>query len=212
MMGLKLTRQMERAVQQAAEILKKGGVCVIPTETSYGLAASIYDEEALARIYRIKKRPAEKPLLILVESMAQAPIERRQLTRCAINLMKRFWPGPLTLLLPAKEGLPFSLTGGTGRIGVRMSSHPVAQALVRRVGGPITATSANLSGMGLPKNLDEVRQQLVHESPDFFLDAGVISPGPASTILDATVEPPFVVRQGAVSLEDILAECERAPS
>ncbi len=203
---------MEKAVREAAIILKKGGVCVIPTETSYGLAASINHEKALERIYRIKKRPSAKPLLILVDSIIQAPIDRFRLTACARKVMDRFWPGPLTLLLPAREGLAFQLTGTTGRVGVRMSSHPVAQALVRAVGRPITATSANISGMELPKTIEEVREQLVYQRPDYFLDAGKIPPGPASTILDATVEPPAVVREGPVSLEDILDACGRGPS
>ncbi len=198
-------------IQEAARILRAGGVCVIPTETSYGLAASIVENQALERIYRIKRRPLDKPLLILIDSISQAPVDHASISPCARQLMEAFWPGPLTLLLPAKQGLPFALTGGTGRIGVRVSSHPVAASLVQAVGVPITATSANISGKGLPKSIGEVKVQFRQEQPDFFLDIGKISPGPASTIIDVTVEPPRIVRVGAINLEDIRALCEITP-
>ncbi len=198
-------------IQEAARLLRRGGVCVIPTETGYGLAASIERPKALERIYKIKQRPLDKPLLILVEAIGKAPVESGQISACASLLMERFWPGPLTLLLPAAKGLPFPLTGDTGRIGVRVSSHPVASALVRAVGTPITATSANISGRPLPKSIKEVKEQL-KEAPDYFLDAGTIAPGPASTILDVTVIPPKIVRQGAISGADILAVCGKGPA
>ncbi len=208
---MNLERQARELVRQASEVLLSGGVCVIPTETGYGLAACIDQTDALARIYRIKKRPLEKPLLILLASFSQAPVRHEDVGPCARKVIKGFWPGPLTLLLPARKDLPFPLTGGTGKVGVRISSHPVAQALVRTVGMPVTATSANISGRALPKSMEQVREQLSGEGPDYFLDAGRIEPGPASTIVDVTVEPPSLVRQGAVSLEDILAECGKGP-
>ncbi len=203
---------MDRQIQEAAAILNSGGVCAIPTETGYGLAASIDSPNALERIYRIKRRPLEKPLLILANSVEQAPVKLSLLTGCARKIMDRFWPGPVTLLLPAIEGLHFALTGGTGRIGVRVPSHPVAMKLVRAVGRPVTATSANLSGERLTKTIPEVMEQLGSDPPDYFLDAGSIQEGPASTIVDASVLPPAIVRAGAVSPEDILDVCETVPS
>ena len=197
---------------EASRILKRGGVCVIPTETGYGLAASVDETGALERIYQIKKRPLEKPLLILVETIEQAPVNWSGMLGCARRIMDRFWPGPVTLLLPAAANLPYPLTGGTGRIGVRISGHPVATELVMAVGRPITATSANISGKKLPKSTEEVKRQLHEVVPDYFLDSGPVPSGPASTIVDVTVEPPKIVRAGAVSPEDILAVCERGPS
>ncbi len=197
-------RQLDEKIDEAARVIKRGGVCVIPTETAYGLAASIDFEEALKKIYLIKKRPFNKPLLILVQELEQAPIEFSLIPDYAYKLMKKFWPGPLTLLLPAQKGTHYFLSGDTDRVGVRVSSHPVAAELVKRVGGAITATSANLSGAGLTKTVEQVKQQL-KEGPDYFLDAGQIAPGPSSTIVDCTSQSMTVVRVGAISPEDILA-------
>ncbi len=196
---------LSQELEEAARIIKGGGVCVIPTETAYGLAASIDYPEAMSRIYEIKKRPFNKPLLILVEEVSQAPIEISQIPEYSWRIMKKFWPGPVTLLLPSSWQAHFFLTGGSKKVGVRMSSHPVAQAIVQKVGRPITATSANLSGMGLSKTVQEVKKQLTGAQPDFYLDAGQIQEGPPSTIVDCAPEGPKIVREGAVSSEDILA-------
>jgi L-threonylcarbamoyladenylate synthase len=150
---------------------------VFPTETSYGLAASIRHYTALERIFAIKMRPAGKPLLILADSIEQAAALASVVPPLAKTLMERFWPGPLTILLPAMPDLPFFLTGSTGRIGVRISSHPVARQLVSEIGHPITATSANLSGGKPPKTLQDVKEQFREEQPDYFLDAGAIPAG-----------------------------------
>ena len=208
----KLSEEIRDRIREAARVLKRGGVCVIPTETGYGLAASVDEISALERIYRIKQRPLEKPLLILVETIEQAPVNWSGVSTCARRIMERFWPGPVTLLLPAEKNLPYPLTGGTGRVGVRIPGHPAATELVRAVGRPITATSANISGKKLPKSMEEVKRQLHEVVPDYFLDSGPVPSGPASTIVDVTVEPPKIIRTGAVSPEDILAVCERGPS
>ncbi len=204
--------EIKDRIREAASVLERGGVCVIPTETGYGLAASIDEIRALERIYRIKKRPPDKPLLILVEKIEQAPVNWCCILECARRVMDRFWPGPVTLLLPAEKNLPYPLTGATGRIGVRIPGHPAALELVRAVGRPVTATSANISGKKLPKSVEEVKRQLHEVVPDYFLDSGPVPSGPASTIVDVTVEPPKIIRAGAVSPEDILAVCERGPS
>ncbi|NPA94781.1 MAG: threonylcarbamoyl-AMP synthase [Thermodesulfobacteria bacterium] len=201
-----VTAQEDDGLDEAARVIKEGGVCVIPTETAYGLAASIYNPRAMSRIYEIKRRPTTKPLLILADDLKEAPVELSAIPRYAMRLMDRFWPGPLTLLLPASSEAHFYLTGGSKKVGVRLSSHPVAAELVRRVGHPITATSANLSGMGLSKTIQQVREQLDGPAvPDIFLDAGKIDDGPASTIVDCTGQRPKIVREGAISREDILA-------
>lgn len=198
---------LDEKIREAARIIRHGGVCVIPTETGYGLAASIKRPEALKKIFDIKNRSIDKPLLVLVETLESAPVVIPKISDAAWILMEHYWPGPLTLLLPAREGLPVFLTGNTGKIGVRISSHPVAMALVKIVGHPITATSANLSGHKLPKDIKMVARELSESPPDIYLNAGSISPGPASTIIDVTSEPPILIREGAINLEDILVEC-----
>ncbi len=202
-----MDKDLLEKIEEAARVIKKGGVCVIPTETAYGLAASIQNEKALERIYEIKKRPFHKPLLILVDELSQAPVEKDRIPNYVFKIIDKFWPGPLTLLLPAtKDASPF-LTGGSQKVGLRISSHPVAKELVRRVGQPVTATSANLSGMGLSKTVAQVKEQFCHLEPDYYLDAGEIPPGPSSTIVDCQDSGPVIVRPGAIDPEDILALC-----
>ncbi len=200
-----MDKDLLEKIEEAARVIKKGGVCVIPTETAYGLAASIQNEKALERIYEIKKRPFHKPLLILVEELSQAPVEKERIPNYAFKIIDRFWPGPLTLLLPATKDTSRFLTGGSQKVGLRISSHPVAMELVKRVGQPVTATSANLSGMGLSKTVAQVKKQLSHLEPDYYLDAGEIPPGPPSTIVDCQDSGPVIVRPGAIDPEDILA-------
>ncbi len=202
-----MDRELLEKIEEAARVIKKGGVCVIPTETAYGLAASIQNERALEKIYEIKKRPLHKPLLILVEELSQAPVEISRIPSYVFKIIERFWPGPLTLLLPATRDASSFLTGGSQKVGLRISSHPVAMELVKRVGQPVTATSANLSGMDLSKTISQVKEQLHHIEPDYYLDAGEIPPGPPSTIVDCQDSGPVIIRPGAIDPEDILALC-----
>ncbi len=203
----KVVTDLDALIDEAARVIRRGGVSVIPTETAYGLAASPRFQKALERIYEIKKRPRNKPLLLLVNFIAQAPVELDGVHTYVFELMKRFWPGPITLLLPAStEASPF-LTAGTKKVGVRISSHPVAQKVIERVGGAITGTSANISGKGITKTIFQVKAQLVDPMPDFFLDAGTIPEGPSSTIVDCCGDVPVIVRQGAIVEEDILSVC-----
>lgn len=195
------------SVDRASSIIKRGGVCAFPTETGYGLGALFDNEEALKRIFEIKKRPENKPLLLLIESFDNAPVDMKRVPKIVKRLTHKFWPGPLTLLLPAKGGLSFYLTGNTGKIGVRISSNPIAMELVKKVSKPITATSANLSGKTLPKDINEVVEQLKDPAPDYFLDGGSIEKGPASTIVDVSSNKIKIIREGAVKKEDILALC-----
>ncbi len=198
---------LDALIDEAARVIRRGGVCVIPTETAYGLAASPRFQKALERIYEIKKRPRNKPLLLLVNSIDQAPVELEGVHAYVFELMKRFWPGPLTLLLPASSKASPFLTAGTKKVGVRVSSHPVAQKVIERVSGAVTGTSANISGKGLTKTISQVKAQLVDPMPDFFLDAGAIPEGPSSTIVDCCGDVPVIIRQGAVVKEDILSVC-----
>jgi len=197
------TAPHRRLVLRAAEILKQGGVVAYPTETSYGLGALVSRPEALERIYRIKNRPEGKPLLVLVAHTGQLDELVERIPAAALPLIDRFWPGPLTLLFPARPGLPRPLCGDTGKVGIRISAHPWAQALVLASGRPITATSANLSGRVSAVSAQDVASQLRDPLPDFILDGGPTPGGLPSTILDVSGAVPRLVRPGVLNPEDI---------
>jgi L-threonylcarbamoyladenylate synthase len=173
-------------------------VIAFPTETFYGLGAAALDSSAVDRLLALKGRPDGKPVLVLVDSIAMAG-SVAEVGPDARALMDRHWPGALTLVMPARPQLPRGITGGTGTVGVRLSSHPVARALVAALGAPVTAPSANPSGAGPPVTAAEV---LVHFDGrlDLVLDGGATAGGPPSTVLDVTVDPPRVLRAGAVRL------------
>jgi len=172
------------SIRRAAEVLRQGGVVAFPTETSYGLGAAVDNVHALEHIYEIKKRPQDKPLLVLTDSAEQMSGLVSEIPDAAHKLMDHFWPGPLTILFPAAADLPWPLHCGTGKIGIRISSNPWAEALVKKLGSPITATSANVSGMPPAADAREVAAQLSHPAPDFILDGGPLSHGTCSTIVD----------------------------
>ena len=175
-----------------------------PTETSYGLGASIKRIDALERIYAIKERPRNKPLLVLISDVSQLVQLVSRIPPVAITLTKRFWPGPLTLLLPARPGLPWPLCADTAKVGVRISSHSWAHSLVTILGSPMTATSANLSEHPATCEAKEVADQLRFLPPDYILDGGPTSGGPPSTIIDVCTDPPEIIREGVISPKDII--------
>jgi L-threonylcarbamoyladenylate synthase len=181
----------------AADVLRGGGLVAFPTETFYGLGAHALDATAVARVFRAKGRPAEKPLLVLVDSLAMVERVAREVPDRARRLMDRYWPGPLTLVLPAHPSLPWALTAGTRTIGVRLSGHPVARALVTAVGAPVTAPSANPHGGPSPRTADEVLAGL-RTRVDLVLDGGPTPGGPPSTVLDLSGTRPLLLRAGAV--------------
>jgi L-threonylcarbamoyladenylate synthase len=186
----------EIALRAAARVLVGGGVVGFPTETFYGLAAHALDTNAIRKIFALKGRPESKPLLVLVDSVAMAETVCH-LTGSARPLMARYWPGALTLVLPARDLVPGALTGGTGTLGLRISPHPVAQGLVRVLGAPVTAPSANPSELTPPTTADGVLAYF-SDGLDLVLDGGPTAGGAPSTVLDATVDPPKILRQGAV--------------
>lgn len=184
------------ALGEAAAVLKNGGVVAFPTETFYGLGAAALDRRAVRRIFELKGRPETKPLLVLVDSIGMAGTVAEVGDR-ARALAARYWPGALTLVLRARPHVPEEVTAGTGTIGVRVSPHRVAQGLVRALGGPVTAPSANPSGLEPPPTAAGV---LAHfeGTVEMVLDGGPTPGGEPSTVLDLTVEPPRVLRQGVI--------------
>jgi L-threonylcarbamoyladenylate synthase len=184
-------------MRQAAQVLRAGGLVAFPTETFYGLGAAGLDAEATRRVFAAKGRPASMPLLLLVDSRAMVAAVAASIPSHAGPLMERHWPGALSLVLPAARGVPAEVTAGTGTVGVRVSAHPVARALVRALGEPVTAPSANRTGGAPPVTAEEVLAQL-DGVIELVLDAGRTPGGAPSTILDVTVDPPRILRQGAV--------------
>jgi L-threonylcarbamoyladenylate synthase len=185
-------------LHEAASCLWRGGLVVFPTETFYGLGAYAMDRVAVARVFEVKGRPESKPLLVLVDSPKMAESLAAEIPEAARSLMACHWPGPLTLVFRASPRLPTELTAGTGTIGIRMPGHPVALALVRAAGA-VTAPSANLSGEPPPTTAQQALEQL-EGRVELILDCGPTAGGLPSTVLDVTVIPPRLIRQGAVAL------------
>jgi L-threonylcarbamoyladenylate synthase len=174
-----------------------GGMVACPTESFYGLAVDAFNETAIRALFRAKKRQATEPILLLIPSKEDLHGLVTHVPPTARNLIREFWPGGLTLIFEASPTVPPLLTAATGKIGIRLSSHVVAAALARAVGGPLTGTSANLSGHPPCRTAQEVLNDLggtVH----LILDGGEAGSEVGSTVLDVTVEPPRIIREGMV--------------
>lgn len=189
-------------IGKAAALIKKGGLVVFPTSSFYGLGAEAFNAEAVDRVFRVKKRDPQKPILILVASLADVAPLVRSIPKRAMRLMEVWWPGGLTLVFEGAEPLPSNLTGYTGKIGIRLEGHPVASALVTAVEGPITGTSANLSGKGSCTSVAEIDHH-VKDQVDLVLDAGRLVGGKGSTVVDATVAPLKILREGMIGAEEL---------
>ena len=188
---------------RALALLRRGGTVAYPTETFYGLGADALNEAAVGKIYAIKGRGFQNPLPVIIGAREDLAPLVADVPDVALPLMKDFWPGPLTLVFRAAPCVPPLLTAGTGKIGIRLSSHPVARELARRLGGPLTATSANLSGRKEAVSAQEVRENLRRLEPDALLDGGPTPGGRGSTVLDVTMDPPVLLREGAVPSDRI---------
>jgi L-threonylcarbamoyladenylate synthase len=185
------------ALADAAAVLRGGGLVAFPTETFYGLGAAALEPAAVRRVVEVKGRPDGKPLLVLVDSLAMVETVASEIPARARELMARHWPGALTLVLRARAEVPEEVTAASGTVGVRLSPHPVARGLVRALGAPITAPSANLSGQPPPTAAAQVLAYF-RDRIDLVLDAGDTAGGEPSTVLDVTVDPPRLIRAGAV--------------
>jgi len=188
---------LKRPIKRAADVLKTGGIVAYPTETIYGLAGDPLNDSAIKRLFRLKRREPNRPVLMLIPSVDDLSQYTDHIPFVATRLMERFWPGALTLIFKASPLVSPLLTGGTGTIGIRLSSHPVAAALAKEMGRPITSTSANTSGGPSPRTPDEVVDTF-HEGIDLILDAGPSPCRTPSTVLDVTVDPPQILREGAI--------------
>lgn len=185
---------------QARVVLDEHGVVAVPTETYYGLAVSAFDRVACARVFEIKARASSKALPCIVSGIEQLGRVASEISPLASELAARFWPGPLTLIVPARASVAAASDDGT--VAVRVSSLPLARELAA-IAGPVTATSANVSGAPPATTADEVIAQF-GDAVDLVLDGGVTPGGPASTIVDVTQATPKLVREGAIAFRDIL--------
>ncbi|MGI9536269.1 MAG: L-threonylcarbamoyladenylate synthase [Desulfocapsaceae bacterium] len=186
----------------AAAVIRSGGIAAIPTETSYGLAVDPFNGQALKQLFAIKRRPSNKPVLVLIDGVEHLSRLISGIPVVYEPLIKRFWPGPLTLIFPARPTLPSLLTAGSGTIGVRISSNKSASAICHLAGGAITATSANISGEQPARTVKELVSSF-KESLDLIVDGGGLDTAPPSTILNCRDNRLGLVREGGITLEDI---------
>jgi L-threonylcarbamoyladenylate synthase len=191
-------------IQEAAGIIRKGGVIAFPTRCLYGLGADAFNPDAVKRIFKIKQRPPDKPILILIDDPNRLKSLVTHISEAAKAVSERFWPGRVTLVFDASAKVPDSLTAGTGKIGIRLAGHPVAAALARAIQGPLTGTSANVSGYPGCHQIENL-QPAVTEQLDLILDVGPLNGGNGSTVVDVTGKIPRVLREGIVSEKEILA-------
>lgn len=190
------------AVEEAARILRRGGLVAFPTETVYGLGANALDGRAVARIFEAKGRPQDNPLIVHVAGKEQVGSLAESVPASAKILMEAFWPGPLTLVLPVGGAVPGEVTAGLSTVAVRMPAHPVALALIRAAGVPVAAPSANISGRPSPTTAEHVLRDLGGRI-EAVLDGGPAGVGVESTVLDLTAPVPLVLRPGGVTLEEL---------
>ena len=186
----------DAGLEEAKDVLLSGGVVAFPTESFYGLAVNAMDEKAIDRLFSIKNREPDLPVLILIPSLDTLNIYVEEIPEIARILIKQFWPGGLTMLFKAMPCISQRLTAGTGKIGVRLSSHPIATALAQTIKAPITGTSANISGRPACMRAMEVYNDF--KKGVLILDGGETGGGKGSTILDVTVKPPKIMREGMI--------------
>jgi L-threonylcarbamoyladenylate synthase len=192
------------AVKRATELLRAGEVVALPTETVYGLAANALDERAVAKIFQIKGRPANNPIIVHIAGVAMAKRCVKAWPNPAEKLARAFWPGPLTLVLPCAKEIPRIVTAGGATVGVRWPGHPFIQAVIRECGFPLAAPSANLSSRVSPTNAGHVHKQLGGKI-SLIVDGGQSQVGIESTVLDLTVSPPQILRPGMIHAESLAA-------
>jgi L-threonylcarbamoyladenylate synthase len=195
-------------IQSAGTVIKEGGIVAFPTRCLYGLGADAFNVEAVDRVFKIKQRPTQKPILILIEQRIQLKGLVSHASSAAFCIMDHYWPGRITLVFKASEAVPRHLTSGTGKIGIRLTGHPVAAALIRSLGRPITGTSANLSGESGSHRLGDLKPQLTQQL-DAALDAGPLKGGTGSTVVDVSGNMPQVLREGEISAAELLTAIKR---
>ena len=207
-METKLLRETEQDIQEAAAILRAGGLVGIPTETVYGLGANGLSSEAVKKIFAAKGRPQDNPLILHVPEAAWLERYCRAVPQSAYALAERFWPGPLTMILPRREMVPDATTAGLDTVGVRCPNHPVTLAIIREADVPVAAPSGNTSGRPSPTCAAHMIEDMDGKI-DAIVDGGRCGVGVESTIIDLTCTPPRLLRPGGLpleALEEVLGE------
>ena len=198
----------EQILDKAGDILKQGGLVAFPTETVYGLGANALDEEAAKKTYAAKGRPSDNPLIVHIADVKALDEIVLNVSDKARLVIEKFWPGPLTLIFEKNEKVPYGTTGGLQTVAVRMPVNEIALELIRRGGGYISAPSANASGRPSPTSAQHVADDLDGKI-DMIIDGGSVDIGVESSILDMTVDPPMILRPGAITkemLEEVIGE------
>lgn len=203
----------EKILAQAAALLKQGELVAFPTETVYGLGADALRPEASKKIYTAKGRPSDNPLIIHVAEFEALYHIAKEVPESAKRLAAKFWPGPLTMILPKSEAVPYETTGGMDTVAIRMPDHPLALALIKAGGGYVAAPSANTSGRPSPTLAEHVYQDLSGKVA-MILDGGAVGIGLESTIVDLSEEIPMILRPGYITkemLEEVIGEVQVDP-
>jgi L-threonylcarbamoyladenylate synthase len=192
-----------RAFSRCRDVIREGGVIVYPTDTFYGLGADPKNTGAVRRLFAIKGRQTEQPILLLIKDADEVRAWTAEVTPRTEALMKRFWPGPLTLVFKARPDVMTELTGGSGTIGLRVPGNALTRELLATLDGALTGTSANLSGRPSPRTAQEAAEML-GGSVDLLLDGGRTAGDSPSTVVDVSTDEPKVIRAGAIPSQEIL--------
>lgn len=195
-------------LSEAAEIIRAGELVAFPTETVYGLGADAKNPEASKKIYAAKGRPSDNPLIVHIADISQLTEAAGEIDENARKLAEKFWPGPLTLVLPKNKDIPYETTGGLDTVAVRLPLHPVARALIKQSGRLIAAPSANASGRPSPTLAAHVYEDLNGRIP-LIIDGGQVGIGIESTIVDCTSDIPVILRPGFITMDMVKAVCEQ---
>lgn len=189
-------------LKEPAEVIKQGGIVIFPTETVYGIGTNGMDVKAIERLYKIKERPYNKPISLLVSDLNMVNLVAKDITTLEYEIMRKFFPGPLTIILKKKNIVPDILTSGQDTIGIRIPSGKIARKLIEYVGKPIATSSANISGKPSKTNIKNVMEEL-EEQADYFIDGGKSEIGIASTVIQVINGIPNILREGSISIEEI---------
>ncbi len=192
----------QKTMQTAGKILKQNGLVIFPATCMYGVAANALNNSAIEKVFALKQRPKNNPILVLVPSPEYLKKLVQSIPYQAKKLMSAFWPGNITLVFKAKSTVSTSLTAGTGKIGIRLPAHPVVHALSNSVDFPITGTSANLSGQDSCTTTKDLPRSIIDQA-DLILDAGSLKGGMGSSIVDVTITPVTIIREGQIPAAQI---------
>ena len=198
----------EDIIKKTQKVLKGGGVIAFPTDTFYGLGANPYDTKAVDKIYSIKGRDPEKPLLLLIDSILKLDDLAEEISEASAKLIESFWPGPLTMLFKPKHTIPKNIT--TGLIGIRQPGNSITRKILAGLNYPLTAPSANISGEDPTTTAEQVKDRLGNKV-NLILDAGICRGGEPSTLVDTTQTPVRLVRAGAINFKSIQESLNETP-